>query len=421
MKIIAFKKDWQIVFITALLSFLTYTSVYAFRKPFTVALYSGISFWGISYQSLLIISQVIGYMLSKFSGIRFIGELTHLGRWKASLLIILSSWFCLLLLAVVPPPFGMLCLFINGYLLGFMWGILFSYIEGRRSTDMIGAVMAISFIFAGGFTRSVALWIRDYFSLSESWIGFATGLVFIIPILCFLLLMERIPAPTQKDIEERNPRSPIKGIERKRILTSYGSGLMLILISYALLTIMRDIRDNFMVNMWDELGYEQRPSIITQTETITSLLVLLGMSLLIFIRNNLKAFRIIHYFVFFGFIIAGIASASFINGWISGAWWMQLTGLALYMGYIPFNCVFFERFIAAFKVVGNVGFLMYLADSYGYLGSVTILLCKELGNFHLHWVTFYSYIVVFSSLIGIAGTLFSLVYFQRKYQINFRT
>jgi len=61
-----------VAIIAASVSFLAYSSVYAYRKPFTVAEFDGLKYWGITYQTLLIISQVIGYMLSKVAGIKFI-------------------------------------------------------------------------------------------------------------------------------------------------------------------------------------------------------------------------------------------------------------------------------------------------------------------------------------------------------------
>ena len=153
----------------AMVAFLAYSSVYAYRKPFTVATFEGISFWGISYQTLLIISQVIGYMLSKFYGIKFIAELKRLGRWKTSFLLVGIAWLSLLFFAIVPAPFGMIFFFINGFMLGFMWGIIFSYVEGRTGTDFIGSVLAVSFIFAGGFTRSVAKWLMLEWGITEKW------------------------------------------------------------------------------------------------------------------------------------------------------------------------------------------------------------------------------------------------------------
>ena len=398
----------------ALIAFLTYASVYAYRKPFTVASFEGIRFWGVPYQTLLIISQGIGYMLSKFYGIKLIAELKRLGRWKMSAVLIGIAWLALLFFALVPAPYGMIFLLINGFTLGFMWGIVFSYVEGRRATDFIGAAMAVSFIFAGGFTRSVAVWLRDRWLVEEAWLGFVTGLVFLLPLILFIYLLERIPKPDSEDIDERTVRQPMNQSERKKFWSLFRSGLLIIIITYVFLTIMRDVRDNFMSNMWSELGYGNKPAIFTKTETITSIVVLAIMSLLVFIRNNYTAFRLVHLVIGAGFLLAGISSALYVGGMMKGALWMQLTGMGLYMGYIPFNCIFFERMIASFKVAGNVGFLMYLVDAWGYFGSMSVMLAKEIFRVKMNWVSFYSTGVIGFSIIGVVALVFSLRYFDQK-------
>ena len=44
------------------------------------------------------------------------------------------------------------------------------------------------------------------------------------------------------------------------------------------------------------------------------------------------------------------------------------------------NCILFERMLAAFGLSGKCGFLMYLADSFGYLGSILVLFGKDFLN-----------------------------------------
>ncbi len=402
---------------TALISFLTYACVFSYRKSFTVATFEGVKVGDFSYQALLILSQGVGYMSSKFFGIRFIAELKRIGRWKVILLLVGIAWAALLGFALVSAPWGIPFLFINGFTLGFLWGVVFSYVEGRRSTDFIGSAMAVSFIFAGGFSRTVAVWLRDYFSLPEQWLGFCTGLVFAIPLLVCLYFMEKIPVPDEADIAERTPRLPMLRADRKQFLHAFGFGLLMVIITYVFLTVMRDLRDNFMSNMWNELGYGSRPALFTSTETITSLLVLTMMALLVFQRKNILAFRTIHIVIIAGFLLAGSASLLFVTGRMNGLLWMQLTGLGLYMGYIPFNAIFFERMIASFRVAGNVGFLIYIADAWGYLGSMGILVWKEMGRPTLNWVHFYSVTVLILAVIGVVSTVLSYIYFNRKYQM----
>jgi MFS family permease len=402
----------------ALIAFLTYSSVYAFRKPFTVATFEGLKFVWVSYQTLLIISQVTGYMLSKFYGIRVISELKKLGRWRLALLLVVTAWLALFFFALVPPPFGMLMLFINGFALGFMWGIVFSYVEGRRATDFIGAVLAVSFIFAGGFTRSVAKWLMIEWNVSEFWMPFISGLFFILPFLLLIFLLEKIPAPDQQDERERTVRLAMSKEDRRKFMLIFGRGLIIITTAYLTLTIMRDIRDNYMANLWSELGYRNHYSVFINTETITSLLVLLVMGMMVLVRKNITALQVSHFIIGAGFLIAGITSWLFINNRLSGALWMQLTGFGLYLGYIPFNCIFFERLVAAFRIKGNVGFLIYFADAFGYLGSVLVMLMKEFFEMDLNWSQFYSAGVIIGSLIGLAGVILSFHYFNFKYRLK---
>ena len=63
----------------SVITFLTYATVYGFRKGFTVCTFEGMSFAGIGYKTWLVVTQVLGYASSKFYGIRFIAELKKAG------------------------------------------------------------------------------------------------------------------------------------------------------------------------------------------------------------------------------------------------------------------------------------------------------------------------------------------------------
>jgi hypothetical protein len=101
---------------------------------------------------------------------------------------------------------------------------------------------------------------------------------------------------------------------------------------------------------------------------------------------------------------------------ITPYWWMTLVGLGLYMVYIPFNSVYFERLIATFRFTGNVGFLIYVADSFGYLGSVSVLLSKEIFKVQLNWVHFFSNSVMVLSVVGVFISIYAARYFAKKWK-----
>ncbi|WP_227818715.1 DUF5690 family protein, partial [Klebsiella aerogenes] len=62
----------------------------------------------------------------------------------------------------------------------------------------------------------------------------------------------------------------------------------------------------------------------------------------------------------------------------------------MYLAYLPFNCLYFERMLSTYKIRANVGFVMYIADAFGYLGTVAVLLIKEFFSIKYSWVTFFS-------------------------------
>ncbi|MGV3547296.1 MAG: DUF5690 family protein [Pedobacter sp.] len=400
----------------AIVVFLAYTMIFGYRKTFTVATFDGLAIAGYSYKTILVISQMLGYLLAKFYGIKYISELKRTGRGKLILILTGISWLSWLLFALVPMPYNIVFLFVNGFPLGMLWGVVFSYVEGRRSTDFIGATLAVSFIFASGFVKSVGAWLMAEFGITEFWMPFYTGLVFCIPLAIFVFLMERIPQPSEEDIQFRAERVAMTAEDRKKFIRDFLGGIIACVLIYCFATIFRDIRDNFSAEMWKEMGFFNQPALFSKTETPITIIVLVLIGSMVMIKNNFLALKTAHWFIVIGFVIAGVSTVVFKANHISPIVWMTLVGLGLYMVYIPFNAIFFDRLISTFKYASNVGFLIYIADAFGYVGSIGVLLSKEIFKVKLNWVTFFSSSVMILSLVGVVLTFYSLYYFSRKYR-----
>jgi len=394
----------------ALAAFGTYTCMYAFRKAFAAGTYSDQQYFHIDYKVWLVIAQVLGYTLSKFYGIRFIAEVKPENRAKSILVLIGISWLALLGFALIPAPYNIAMLFINGFPLGMIWGLVFGYLEGRRSTEFMASVMSISLIFASGFVKTTGRTLMDGFHIHEYFMPFCTGALFVVPLLFCVFCMELIPAPTQKDRQLRAERVPMPAAERKAFFIRFLPGIMLTVIIYVMLTMMRDIRDNFEVEIWRGIGIQSN-TIYTHIDTIISVIVLTAMSLLILIRKNLLAFGLIHIMIIAGCVLAGLSTVMFNLHLIGPVSWMTMAGLGLYLGYVPYNAIFFERMIASFSYKSNVGFVMYVADAMGYLGSISILLIKELVKPGISWDEFFKHGLLVLSVVGGIGGMLSLFYF----------
>ena len=402
--------------LAALSAFCVYTCMFAYRKPVTAATFSGLQLGAIDYKIWLVIAQTVGYTLSKFYGIRLIGALRPGQRFRFVLSFIGLAWLALFFFAFVPPPYNLVFLIVNGFPLGMIYGLVFSYLEGRRSTELLGAVLATSFIFASGFTQSVGKTLMLDWDVSEWWMPFVTGAIFLVPTVLFTWLLSKTPPPSEADRRSRTARVPMGKAERKNFIQTFLPGLLILIVSYVLLTIIRDYRSNFAANIWNELGYGKNAAVFTQSEIPASLVTLFILGLLIFVKNNLRALFINHLIIFLGFVLCLFTTWLYQKGMVSPFWWMTLTGVGLYMGYVPFNAMLFERLIANAKLVSNAGFLIYLADSFGYLGSNAVLLVKSFAPLSISWSSFFVTIVLLFSGVGIILVSFSWVYFRRKFK-----
>lgn len=400
----------------SLSAFCLYTCVYAFRKTFPAATFEGLSFLGMSYKSWLVIFQVVGYGMSKFIGIKVISELKAHSRAKGILLMVAVAGVSWLLFAIVPTPYNIIFLFTNGLPLGMVWGMVFGYLEGRRMTEVLGASLAVSFIFSAGLCRSVGAYIMQDWGVTQFWMPFIASCLFTLPLLLFLYLLDKLPPPSDLDEALRTKRLPMNGEERKRFATTFLPGIILFVLAYMLLTAFRDFRDNFSAEIWQSLGLGNNPSIYTTTEVPVSIAVLICMGSLMLIKDNKMALMINHVIIAIGMVLIGLSNYLFEQSLISAPHWMTLVGLGLYLGYIPFNSIFFDRLIAAFQYASTVGFIMYVSDAFGYLGSVGVVLFKEFGFAKLSWLNFF---ISGGYVISVLGTLLifgSMLYFHVRHK-----
>ena len=356
-------------------AFGAYFCMYGFRKPYTAAAYEEWSLWGFGYKSVLVTAQVLGYTVSKFIGIRVIAEMQPARRAGALLLFVGIAQAALLLFGLVPAPWNFLCLFLNGLPLGMVFGLVLGFLEGRRVTEVLTAGLCASFILADGVTKSAGAYLLAA-GVTQFWMPFAAGAVFAIPLLAFVRMLTRIPPPTAADVEHRSERAPMTRRDRRELFLKYAAGLTLLVGVYLLMTSLRSVRADFAPEIWKGLGYAGQPAVFTSSEILVTLGVVAASGLTVIIRNNRLAFFSAMGISLLGFGLAGLALAGLRNGWVDGFTFMVLVGLGLYLPYVAVHTTVFERLLAMTGDKGNIGFLMYLADSFGYLGYVAVMLAR---------------------------------------------
>jgi Family of unknown function (DUF5690) len=412
------KNDFQLLIWGSVAAFCTYACMYAFRKGITAATFDGMVFWGVNYKIWLVTVQVFGYAVSKLIGIKVVSEMRPAQRALYLLGFVGVAELALLGFALVPAPYNIPFLFLNGLPLGMVYGTVLGFLEGRRQTDAMVAGLTASFIFASGLVKTVGKSLISA-GVTEFWMPFTTGLLFALPLLVGVWALSKLPAPTAEDRAERTERAPMNQGERKRFVQNFAMGLVPLILSYVLLSAFRDFRDNFAPEILAATGVTD-PLIFTQTETTVSLLILLLMGSLRWVPDNWKAFQVINGFLVAGGLTVGISTWLFQQGMLPAGVWFTLTGVGLYLAYVPCNGLYFERLVASFRYVSTVGFIVTLADWYGYLGSVGVMIYKNFGQSNISYLDFFIYCGYTLSVLHVALVLISFGYFRRQFSVSLR-
>ena len=407
--------QWVFGLYAGLVTFGTYFSIYAFRKSFAAAHFAGLApVLGVEYKVALVIAQVFGYALAKLIGVRVIAELPPERRIAGIALQAMIAEAALLVFAVVPAPWNIPALFVDGLALGMIWGMVFSFVEGRRQSDLIGAMLCASFVISSGVMKSVGTLVMDWHWAGEWAMPALTGALFL-PLLGLCLVgLATLPPPSDADMAERVKRVPMDAAARRTLLRRFGPGLVALILLYVLLTALRDFRDNFAAEIWAELGLGDQAALFSITELPISVMVLAVLATLTLIRNSARAVMVNFALIALGLALAAGSSLAFDAHLVGPVLWMTLLGGGLYLAYTPFNGMMFDRLVAASGSAGNAGFLIYVADTVGYGGSVTLLLLRNVPGLRLPWTRFLIDAGIACGTIGMVMMAGAALYFRTR-------
>jgi hypothetical protein len=413
-------------------AFFAYFFVYAFRKPFAAATYPGLHFAGseIELKTAFVVSQILGYTVAKYLGVKLNSEAKRARRMPTIIALVALAEIALVLFAAVPPQWKVAAIFFNGLPLGLVWGLFVQYLEGRRTSDFLLSGLACSFIVASGVSKDVGRAMlagnplpvlgihlpNPFPPLTEFWMPSAAGALFAPAFLLAVWLLNQVPEPTLADRAARTEREPMDANRRRQFLRTYLPGIVLLIVAYVLLTTFREYRDNYMVDILDQLGYsyDANKSIMTNIELGVALSVLATMSLLFLIKDNRRALLAVFVVIATGFILIGVATLLHASGVVSGFWWIALIGLGGYMAYVPYNSVLFDRLMASTQFVGTAVFAIYVADSAGYTGNCIVQLGKDLFAAHTTRAQFLENYCLVMSLVGTLMVIAGGAYFWRR-------
>ena len=391
----------------------TYFCMYMFRKPFTAAKFEDLKLFGLGFKSVLVITQVLGYTISKFIGIKLVAEADRSKRIGILVVLILVSELALIGFGLTPTPWNFLWLFLNGLPLGMVFGLVLAFLEGRRQTELLAAGLCASFVFADGIAKAVGTWLTGS-GVPEVWMPALAGLLFIVPLGFFSWMLSRIPDPSEVDVEARAVRPPMSGEDRKSFFRKFALGLVPLLLMYGLVGILRGVRGDFAPEIWKGMNTKVDPGIFASSEFYAGAGALIVFALVTLVRNNRTGFLTGLGLAITGCGIVIAAILGYQSGVITPYAFMVINGFGLYLPYFAVHTTVFERLIAFTKQRGNIGYLMYLADAGSYAAYVVVLFARNLSKPDASsFLPFFVGLSWFVAVVGILSLIPTGVIFSR--------
>ena len=156
--------------------------------------------------------------------------------------------------------------------------------------------------------------------------------------------------------------------------------------------------------------------IFAKVDGVVTLIILAVFASLALVKSHVKVLSILLTLVIAGAFTLSFVAFNYETLQLSPLAWLFIQSLCLYFSYLSFQTIFFDRFIACFRIRGNVGFFIAMIDSIGYTGTVLVLLFKECFNPDLDWLEFYNTMAGTVGIVCCTAFTLSLLYMIQRYR-----
>ncbi len=132
------------------------------------------------------------------------------------------------------------------------------------------------------------------------------------------------------------------------------------------------------------------------------------------IIDNRRAFFTSLAISLFGGVLMLAALAGWSRSVLDGFTFMVLVGTGLYLPYVVIQTTVFERLIAMTRERANLGFLMYVADAFGYLGYAGLMIASSAVPAGGDFLRFFMVTCGVTAVLTCASLVLSWAYFVRR-------
>ena len=355
-------------------------------------------------------------MVSKFIGIKLISELKREGRLKFILVSIVVAELSLVLFGCLPRPFNVLALFFNGLSLGCMWGVIFSFLEGRRVTDLLASLFGLSIAVSSGTAKSIGLFVVDTLHVSEFWMPALIGAVALPLLAGFGYVLDHLPKPTAEDKALRVERVTLDKQQRWELFRNFAPILSLLFFANLFLTVLQDVKEDFLVKIIDVNTAGLSSWVFAKVDGVVTLIILAVFATLALVKSHIKVLSVLLTLVIAGAITLSFVAFNYHSLQLSPLLWLFIQSLCLYFFVPQFSDNFLRPLYRLFPYQGKCRFFIAMVDSIGYTGTVLVLVFKECFNPDLDWLEFYNTMAGTVGIVCCTAFTISMFYLMQRYK-----
>jgi hypothetical protein len=379
-----------------------------------------ISYWnGTNTKEYLGIATSSAMCIGMFMGIYFISKTDEKYR-KIMLLssMIILCWLPGLTFITEIDWIIILGKFIGTLPEGIFSGIIVTYLEGRKKTDIYTGAYYLGSMLGRPASNTIGTYLSNV--VGTKWVPVSISALSFVPLLIVTLLITAIPKPSSDDKMTKCERK-INMANAKYFWWYFSFGIMGIIVTSGTIFGWRTYRDYFTIEIYSqELGYNPQPWVYFMTDMPGVIVPLIMFIYLNKIRSNTTAFVSLTIYILVAvtivFFICMIAVFDNANPYV----FLIMTALASYM-LIPTIFPLFDRLVAISKAEISTLYLKNLSDGFNNLFATIILVLTMSIPFNLQLEIYEYYgmiiggfdIIIF--ILSIAFIYLRIKDYQNKY------
>lgn len=335
----------------------------------------------LSLQECFNMAFVVGFGAAKLPAMRlqtsafFFQYRLSILLWMLFLSMILTG-----LAGLLPSHFLQISAFFwSCFVSSFLYGGIVTYLEGRRSTEILLASISASLVFAGTVSRASAdVLLR--MGCPARFMPLLLGAGAFLVAAFLLVLTARAPPPNRADVAARSARTPMSPRKQWEFVRDNLFGVVATIGIWACMAGLRSFRDFYTQKIFSAaLNGTPTSKVYVLADVPGAVLSFVFLVMMSWVHNSQRALFLMLLTNVAGLLVMAGCTYLFRLAVLDGMDWILLYSAAFYAAYSVLNAPLNERIFAVTRAEGTCSFLIYASDFFGYVVTVGLLMYQSFG------------------------------------------